>query len=47
MKKILIAVICCATLGLAGCNTVRGVGEDVQSGGSAVSHAATHTQKNM
>lgn len=47
MKKMLIAVVCCATLGLAGCNTVRGVGQDVESGGSAVSHAATHAQQKM
>lgn len=47
MKKLLVTVVCLATLGLAGCNTVRGVGEDVQSGGSAVSHAATHTQEKM
>ena len=29
-----------ATLALSGCNTVRGIGQDVQRAGSAVSNAA-------
>lgn len=40
-RKIVLA--CCAlfaTLALAGCNTVEGVGEDLQAGGSAVEDAA-------
>ncbi len=34
-------------LGLAGCNTVEGVGKDVQSGGKAIENAADKTQKKM
>lgn len=30
-----------AVLGLAGCNTVEGVGQDLQAGGQAVEDAAT------
>ena len=29
-----------STLALSGCNTVRGIGQDVQRAGSAVSNAA-------
>ncbi|GGD38224.1 MAG TPA: entericidin, EcnA/B family [Franconibacter helveticus] len=30
---------------LTACNTTRGVGEDIQSGGSAISGAATKAQQ--
>ena len=33
--------------GLAGCNTIEGVGKDVQSGGKAIENAADKTQKKM
>ncbi|WP_434777217.1 entericidin A/B family lipoprotein [Neisseria sp. Ec49-e6-T10] len=35
MKKILI-LICGFTLLLTGCNTVKGVGQDIQKGGQAI-----------
>jgi len=44
MKKpaslLTVAALCLATLVLTGCNTVRGIGQDVQRAGSAVSNAA-------
>lgn len=41
MKKI-IAILCTAglLLGLAGCNTVKGVGQDIKGGGSAIERAS-------
>jgi len=35
-----IAILLAATLGLAGCNTVRGLGEDIQKAGNAIENAA-------
>ena len=44
MKKItsglLLALAVVSTFALSGCNTVRGIGQDVQRAGSAVSNAA-------
>ena len=34
------AALLLSTLALSGCNTVRGIGQDVQRAGSAVSNAA-------
>lgn len=47
MKKMLLTFTCFSVLVLSGCNTFRGVGEDVQAGGSGISHAATKTQSKM
>jgi predicted small secreted protein len=44
MKKItarlMVAAVLLSTFALSGCNTVRGIGQDVQRAGSAVSNAA-------
>ncbi len=42
MKKIaaLIAIAACCSCWLVGCNTVKGVGQDVQKAGSAIEKAA-------
>ncbi|MDB5932375.1 MAG: hypothetical protein JWR60_4082 [Polaromonas sp.] len=44
MKKIAagftVALALMSTFALSGCNTVRGIGQDVQRAGSAVSNAA-------
>lgn len=37
MKKMLIATI--ALLTLAGCNTVQGIGKDIEKGGEAIQRA--------
>lgn len=34
-------------LGLSACNTMHGAGEDIQSGGKAISNQATETQRTM
>ena len=47
MKKLLLAFTCVSVLALSGCNTFRGVGEDVQAGGHGISHAASDTQEKM
>ena len=36
-----------ASMGLAGCNTVRGVGEDVEAAGSGVAGTAEDVQDDM
>ena len=40
MKFITLVFAVCATLLLSGCNTVRGVGQDVQKAGSVLENAA-------
>ena len=46
MKK-LVLIACAAVVFLAGCNTVRGAGQDISRGGRAVSNTATEVQQNM
>jgi predicted small secreted protein len=38
--KIVATLLAFALLALAGCNTVRGAGEDIQKAGSAIENAA-------
>jgi len=45
MKKFL--VIIAAVLAVAGCNTISGMGKDIEAAGSAVDKAATDTKKKM
>ncbi|MEY8712718.1 entericidin B membrane lipoprotein [Mangrovibacter phragmitis] len=40
----LIAALICTSV-LTACNTTRGMGQDIQEGGSAISDAATNAQK--
>ena len=48
MAKKLIALILFISLGgLAGCNTMQGVGKDVERGGEKVQDAAKDVQRNM
>ena len=42
-----IAAVTFATIMLAGCETVKGVGKDVSSAGSAVTTTAAQTQDKM
>ncbi|AOA57406.1 entericidin A/B family lipoprotein [Acinetobacter larvae] len=46
MKKVLVAS-CIAMFVLAGCNTFKGVGEDVSSAGKAVTKTAEKTQDRL
>lgn len=47
MPKILIAAVGLALLALAGCNTVRGAGQDVTAAGHVVQQEATEAQSSM
>ena len=48
MKKIIAALFVVAVLPtLAACNTVKGVGKDVQAGGEAVEEAADEVQEEI
>ncbi|THF66853.1 entericidin A/B family lipoprotein [Pseudothauera nasutitermitis] len=40
MKTIVVAVLVAAGMALSGCNTVKGIGKDVQKGGQAIEKAA-------
>ena len=40
MKRLKLMLALMAVLGLAGCNTVQGVGKDIQAGGKAVEKSA-------
>lgn len=44
MRKFLLAVMIAAPLLAAGCNTIKGIGEDVQAAGKAVSNTADETK---
>lgn len=48
MKKLIATLgILMFAVGLTGCNTFRGMGQDVERGGEKVQDAATDTQKKM
>jgi predicted small secreted protein len=42
---LLLAVL--AVLGVAGCNTIAGIGKDIEAAGGAVEKSATDTKKKM
>jgi len=46
MRNITLGFLLTLMVCLAGCNTVRGVGQDVQSGGEKLENAADKAQKN-
>ena len=45
MKKPLVLIA--AVVAVAGCNTIAGIGKDVEAAGSAVDKVATNTKKKM
>jgi predicted small secreted protein len=49
MKKLVVVFISAlvAAFATAGCNTIAGMGKDVEAAGSAVDKAATDTKKKM
>lgn len=47
MSKYLSLLFIVATLGLSGCNTVKGAGEDVKATGEAISNTAEKAKKSM
>lgn len=42
MKKILTLIALAATLSLTSCNTVSGIGQDIQKGGAALEKSANN-----
>lgn len=44
MKKLIAALGILAIVGLTGCNTMRGMGKDVERGGEKVQDAASRQQ---
>ena len=44
MSKLLLAIIIAAPLLAAACNTIEGIGKDLQSAGEAVSNTADETK---
>ena len=47
MRKILILAAAVATLAVAGCTTIAGVGKDVQAAGSAVTKTADEAKEGV
>lgn len=48
MKKLsFLALLAAFVISLAGCNTVKGVGQDVSSVGQGIDNVATDVQKQM
>ncbi len=45
VQKLLVVVA--AVVAMAGCNTISGMGKDLEAAGSAVDKAATDTKKKM
>lgn len=47
MRKILILAAAAATLAVAGCNTIAGVGKDVAAAGQAVTRTADEAKEGV
>ena len=49
MKKLLglLITVAVAAFAIAGCNTIAGMGKDIEAAGGAVDKAATDTKKKM
>jgi predicted small secreted protein len=45
LRLLLVALAGVASIGVAGCNTVEGLGRDVSAGGEAISDTADKTQE--
>ncbi len=43
IQKLLVVLVGVVALGLAGCETVKGAGKDIQSGGEAISDGSQAT----
>jgi len=46
LTKITFGLLVSVMLTLSGCNTMRGVGQDVQTGGEKIENSADKAQKN-
>jgi predicted small secreted protein len=47
MRKFMLAISTLWVLLLTGCNTVEGMGQDIQGGGRALEGAARHTKDRL
>ena len=47
LKRIIAMMLLGASVTLAGCNTMAGIGEDVERGGQKLQGEARETQRNM
>jgi predicted small secreted protein len=47
MNRLITLMLMCAGLALAGCNTIAGVGKDIESGGEKVQDTARDVQQKM
>jgi predicted small secreted protein len=47
MRKLMLSLRTLWVLLLTGCNTVEGMGRDIQGGGSAIEGAAKHTKDRL
>ncbi|WP_072280987.1 entericidin A/B family lipoprotein [Rappaport israeli] len=47
MRRLAFVLGLVSVVALTGCNTVKGVGKDVQKGGEAVTQTATEVQQKM
>ena len=47
MKRLLALLMVFAYVGLAGCNTMEGLGKDVERGGEKLQNSAKDTKRNM
>ena len=45
LRKLLVVIA--AVAAVAGCNTISGIGKDIEAAGAAVDKAATQTKKKM
>lgn len=47
MKRLLLLLLLPALLGLAGCNTIAGAGQDIETGGKSISDTAKDVQRDL
>jgi predicted small secreted protein len=47
MKALYLAIVAIGVLALTGCNTIKGMGEDVESGGEHIQDAADDVKEEM
>jgi entericidin B len=47
MKKLVAILMLLGFAGLAGCNTMQGLGKDVERGGEKMQNQSKETQRNM
>jgi entericidin B len=46
-SKLLVAALCASLLALGGCNTVEGVGQDIEAGGEKMQNKAKEVKRDL